>query len=131
MRKVEILESSRELTVREKLNIKMGENTSLDEALGNTIESGADTLCVNVNGYAVLKIHLDKPDQTGKTERDALAILLEDGCYITASQTFIERFREIWDTMTEDGNTSPVGIAVRRGESKNYKGKYFITCNIL
>ena len=58
-------------------------------------------------------------------------IVTKDGTkYVTGSNSFITAFEDIEDEMADAGEDE-YEIEVYRMESKNYKGKQFITCSIV
>lgn len=118
MYKVEIKESSKELTKRERIRLK---DTS--EAAGLDDLSMNSDLVISPVGYAVLGVHNDAAD-----DPDYEQYLIwdnEDNCYVTGSRSFWESFLNIWEEMTDEG-FEPFEIRVIRKESKNYKGKEFL-----
>lgn len=118
--KTEIKFSTRELTRAERVKIKDISNAiKLDEVVDN----GAKMLITPVD-YAVIAVHNDKSDTK---DYDNYVIITDDGTkYVTGSTPFYNSFKDIWDEM--EGDDEPFEIEVFKKESKNYKGKYFITC---
>lgn len=122
---VKIIETSKELTARERIMVKDTSNAiSLDEITQNP-EGGAVVL--NVAAYAVLAVHNEKSDSKDYTKY--LLIDESGNKYVTGSESFWEAFKAIWDEMADAGEA--YSIEVYRLESKNYKGKSFITCSIV
>lgn len=121
-----IVESSRELSAKEKIAIKNATNTvTLDNALNDT-----DSLIIAPTGYAVIAVHNEKAK--GDKDYQKFVILAEDGVmYSTGSEAFFRTFRDIWDEMKEEAPDEDFSIEVFKRPSKNYAGKYFISCNII
>lgn len=121
--KVKIKESSRELTAREKIKMKDTSNaTKLDTAVAQ-----GERLMITPVGYTILEIHNEKSDN-----KDYLNYVIEDANgekYVTGSPSFWASFMDIWDEMSEVGEE--FSIDVYKLDSKNYKGKQFLTCSIL
>ena len=119
--KVEIKESSKELSARERISLKDTTNAiKLDEALaeGNVIITPVD--------YAILAIHNEKAE-----DKDYENYIIVDKLgtkYVTGSSSFWSSFIEIYEEMK--GEEEEYSILAYRVESKNYKGKYFLTCSI-
>ena len=128
MRTVKIVASSRELTKVEKIAYTdTVDAISIDEALQEAYNGGAE-LVVAPKDYIIMDIHNDNPKQDGNTDYKTIQLIDTDGNrYITGSKSFMEAFLNIYGAMEGD----PFKIKVTRRESKNYKGKYFITCNIV
>lgn len=119
--KVEIKESSRELTARERISLKDTTNAiKLDEALAE-----ANVIITPVD-YAILTIHNEKADDK---EYENYIIVDKSGTkYVTGSSSFWSSFIEIYEEMQDENEE--YSILAYRMESKNYKGKYFLTCSI-
>ena len=119
---VKVVDSSRELTARERLRLKdTGNAVKLDEAC-----DGAP-FTISPVGYAILAIHNDKSDNP-----DYNNYVVEDSSgnkYVTGSESFWKSFKDIWDEMQDSGE--PFDIEIYKLDSNNYKGKQFITCSIL
>lgn len=120
---VEIKESSKELTPREKIKFK---DTSNAIKFDEVVTDDAPFVLTPV-GYAVLNIHNEK-SKDNKDYNNYL-ILAEDGNkYVTGSTSFWTSFIDIWNEMQGEEQYS---IEVYKMDSKNYKGKKFLTCSII
>ena len=122
MKKNNIVETSRELTARERLKfLDSAKATKLDEAT----EAGAFTL--SPADYAIVERSDDSED--GETY-NMIVILATDGeFYTSGSSSLIESFLTIFNTMKDEGE--PYEIMVERKESKKRPGKYYLTCSIV
>lgn len=121
---VKIVETSKELTARERIKLKATDDcVSLDEAT----KDGA--VLITVDGFAVLEVHNEKSDNKDYTK---YILMDKDGTrYITGSNPLWTSFMDIYDEVAgEDLEAEPLQIRVYQRESKNYKGKAFLTCNI-
>lgn len=120
---VKINSTSKELTARERVMLKDTRNAiKLDEAVSET------PLVISPDYYAVLDIHNEK----SKEDKDFqnYAVVDTDGNkYVTGSTSFFEAFTEIVEEM--DGTGEEYQIEIYKLDSKNYKGKQFITCSIV
>lgn len=121
--KVTLKETSKELTARERILMRDTTNAvKLDEAAG-----AESPLIITPAAYAILGIHNDKSDNK---DYDNYIIVDTDGNkYVTGSTSFWSAFKEIWDEMLSE--EEEFQIEVYKLESKNYKGKHFITCSIV
>lgn len=120
--KVTIKEVSKELSARERIAIKDTSNAiKLDTACNN------DKLVIDPDVFAVLNIHNEKSDNI---DYENYVIIDKNGNkYVTGSASFWSSFMEIMDEMkNEDEEFS---ICVYKMDSKNYKGKQFLTCSIM
>lgn len=120
---VKIIESSKELSTRERISLKnFDEMIPLDEA----VNAETPRLMIDVSGYVVASVHNEKSDSV---DYNKFIIIDKDGKrYITGSNPFFSSFMEIWDEM--DGENDDWAITVYKRESNNYKGKEFLTCTI-
>lgn len=120
---VKIIESSKELTARERISLKnFDEMVALDEA----VNSETPKITIDVSGYVVASVHNEKSDNV---DYEKFIIIDKDGQrYITGSQPFFSSFKEIWDEMK--GENEDWAVTVYKRESNNYKGKSFLTCTI-
>lgn len=120
---VKIIESSKELSARERISLKnFDEMIALDEA----VNGETPRLMIDVSGYVVACVHNEKSDNI---DYNKFIIIDKDGQrYITGSKPFFSSFKEIWDEMA--GENEAWGITVYKRESNNYKGKEFLTCTI-
>ena len=120
---VKIIESSKELSARERISLKnFDEMIALDEA----VNTETPRLMIDVSGYVVASVHNEKSDNVNYNK---FIIIDKDGQrYITGSNPFFSAFKEIWDEM--DGENEDWGITDYKRESNNYKGKEFLTCTI-
>lgn len=114
--------ASRELSARERIAIKDFSNAiPLDEATKD------GKLVINPVDYAVLDVHNEKSDN--KDYKKYIVIDAGGTKYVTGSENFFDSFMEIMEEMS--GEDEEFSIEVYQMESKNYKGKSFITCSIL
>lgn len=121
--KVEIIESSRDFSARERIAIKDITNAiKFDSAVTDDPYSN---LVITPSDWAVLKIHNESAE---KKDYEVYVIIDGEGKkYYTSSLAFWNSFVEIAEEMKEE----PFSIEVYKVESRNYKGKYFITCSIV
>ena len=119
---VEIKETSKELTARERLMLKDLTNaTKLDAECEN-----GDVVITPV-AYAVLTIHNEKSDN-----KDYENYILQDkegNTFVTGSTSFWSSFMNIFEEMKDEAEAW--SIKVYKKPSKNYTGKSFITCSIV
>ena len=120
---VSIKEVSKELTARERIMLKDTTNAiKLDEAA-----NGEVPLVITPVAFAVLSIHNEKSDNV---DYENYIIMDTDGNkYVTGSPSFWASFTEIWEEMKDEDEG--YSIEVYKRDSKNYKGKQFLTCSII
>lgn len=122
---VKVAESSKTLTAREKLMYSDTTNAiKLDDMV--TPEKSLDITPVD---YIVLSVHNENSENK---DYEVYVIVDASGSkYVTGSSSFWNSFADIWDVMHgDDGQNEEYSIEVYKQESKNFKGKYFLTCSI-
>lgn len=120
---VKINSTSKELTARERVMLKDTRNAiKLDEAVSET------PLVISPDYYAVLDVHNEKSKED-KDFQNYVVVDTDGNKYVTGSTSFFEAFTEIVEDM--DGTGEEYQIEIYKLDSKNYKGKQFITCSIV
>ena len=122
--KAVVARASKELSVKEKIMLKdMSDAVKLDDAVKE------QAIVIKPEFYAIINVHNEKSDT-----KDYTKIVIVDGDsgikYTTGSMPFITTFEDIMQEMEDAGETD-FSLKVYAKESKNYKGKYFITCSII
>lgn len=122
--KAVVARASKELSAKEKIMLKdMSDAVKLDDAVKE------QAIVVKPEFYAIINVHNEKSDT-----KDYTKIVIVDGDsgikYTTGSMPFITTFEDIMEEMEDAGETD-FSLKVYAKESKNYKGKYFITCSII
>lgn len=119
---VEIKESSKELSTKERIMLKdTSEAVKLDSACDE------EALIITPVSFAVLGVHNEKSDNK---DYDNYILQDENGeKYVTGSPSFWASFMNIYNEMKEE--TEKWSIKVYKLDSKNYKGKKFLTCSII
>lgn len=118
---VTIKEASMELTAKERIRLKDTTNaikldTATDEA----------PLTISPKAFAILSIHNEKSDNV-----DYLNYIIVDkdgNKYVTGSESFWSSFKSIWDEM--ENEPEEWELEIYKLDSKNYKGKKFLTCSL-
>lgn len=119
---VEIKETSNQLSAKERVAIKDTSN-----ALKLDIECEEDGVIITPAAFAILSIHNEKSDNK---DYENYVITDKDGSkYVTGSASFWDAFMSIWDEM--QGEEEEWAIKAYKLDSKNYKGKKFLTCSII
>ena len=117
-----VLESSKELTARERIKAKdTTEARKIDEL------TQIEPLVLAVKDWVVLAIHngaLDRPDYNNYVLIDG-----EGNKFVTGSESFWSSYIEIYREM--ENENEDYQIKIYRVPSKKYDGKDFITCSII
>ena len=123
-----ILDSSRELTSRERVMFKDTQNAiSMNDFAEQAKTEGGKAIIDDVKDYVHISVHNDKSD-----DKDYDNYLIIDGNgdkYVTGSQAFWNSFMDIYNEMKDE--TEPWGIQLNLIPSKNYKGKNVLTCSLI
>lgn len=121
---VKVAEASKELSKIERISIKDVSNcVRLDEAVNMAQDN---KVIINVAYYAVLNVHNEKAKDD--TDYNNFIIVDKDGTkFVTGSNSFWNSFADIYEEMEGED----FSIEVYSKPSKNYNGKYFLTCSII
>ena len=119
---VKILEASKELTAKQKVQLK---DTTDAIKLDDVTKSGA--IILDPDFYAVLQIHNENSDN--KDYYNYLVVCKDGEKYVTGSESFWSSFEDIMSDMF--GSEEEFHIKVYKLPSKKYNGKEFITCSIV
>lgn len=115
--------ASWEMTAREKLRYTdFTDVIQIDEA------TQAGDIIIDVDKWLVVQVHNEKSDTIDY--KKYIIIDQEGQAYVTGSESFWRSFIEIYEVMSEEEETV-YSIKAYRRESKNYKGKDFLTCRII
>lgn len=121
---VEIIESSKVLTAKERIMFKdLSDTIALDAATQE-----GDYIVIEPVDYAILHVHnsnLDTPDY------EKYVVIDQNGQrYSTGSNSFWNSFMDIYTEM-RDETDEKWAVKVYRRKSKNRAGKDFITCSLI
>lgn len=125
---VKIENASKELTKKERVMLKdTGDALKLDELIQG------EPIIVNPDYWVMLMVHNEKSDNV---DYPVYLIVDKNGTkYVTGSESFWTTFSDIWDEMTDemtgDGNDEEWQLKCYKLDSKNYKGKQFLTCSVI
>lgn len=111
------------MTAREKLRY-----TDLTDAIQLDEATQSGDVIIDVDKWAVINVHNEKSDTVDYMKY--VIIDKDEQVFVTGSESFWKSFVQIYEVMSDEGETT-YSIKVYRRESKNYKGKDFITCRII
>lgn len=124
--KAKVAGSWKELSVKEKIAFKETDGfIKLDEVV-----TPDDDLVITLKNYIIVAVENPKAEQTNYNQ---YILVTEEGeIYVTSSDTFdssiSDKLDEIADAGDEMGDWK---LRIYKRESKNFKGKYFLTCAII
>lgn len=119
---VEIIETSKELSAKQRIALK---DTSNAIKLDTACEEEA--IIIEPVDYAILSIHNEKSDN--KDYSNYVIIDKNGDKYVTGSLSFWNSFMDIYLEMKDEDEAW--SIKAYKLDSKNYKGKKFLTCSII
>ncbi|UWH94772.1 MAG: Single-stranded DNA-binding protein [Bacteriophage sp.] len=120
-----IIESSKELSVREKIKLK---DLTSAIAIDKVVEP-EKPIDVAPDFYAYLSIHNEKLPENEQDYKIMVIVDKSGTKYYTGSESAISSFVDIFGEMIE--TAEPFEIEFYKKESKNYSGKHFITCSLV
>lgn len=121
--KAMVEDASWTMTAREKLRY-----TDLTDAIQLDEATQSGDVIIDVDKWAVINVHNEKSDTVDYMKY--VIVDKDEQVYVTGSESFWKSFVQIYEVMSEEGETT-YSIKVYRRESKNYKGKDFLTCRII
>ena len=122
---VNIVSATKDLSPKEKIKLKdLSNSINLDNA---TQEQGK--VVIDYDYHVILEIHNEKSKD--RKDYQNVVVVDKDGTkYNTGSESFLTTLEDITGEMLSAGEED-FSIEVYRKDSKNYKGKQFITCSVL
>lgn len=122
---VNIVSATKELSPKEKIKLKdLSNSINLDNAT-----QAEGKVVINYDYHVILEIHNEKSKD--RKDYQNVVVVDKDGTkYNTGSESFLTTLEDITGEMLSAGEED-FSIEVYRKDSKNYKGKQFITCSVL
>ena len=124
--KVTVTESTKELTAREKIAIKNFGSYAIP--LDQYLDENGEKATIPVVDYITLRVNNSKSENP---EYDVHLIVSDNATYYTSSNSLHDSIEDIIEELKAANDTEPWSISVSKKESKNYKGKKFITCALV
>lgn len=119
-----VVESTRELTGKERVAIKTFANARQLDVVTQNYEDG---VLIDIDYVAKVAVHNEKSDNK---DYNKYIYMDKDGImYVSGSETLYRAYQEIAEEM--ENEDEDWAIKVIRKESSNYKGKDFLTCVIV
>lgn len=119
-----VVYASKELSKKETIKLKdLTDAIQLDEA----VNEGSDgALIIQPDMWARISVHNEYSKDT--VDYDKYVVVDKAGTvFVTGSQSFWTSLIDIAEEMEDE----PFDLKVYKHASKNYNGKYFITCSII
>ena len=116
--------ASKELTARERLKLKdTTAAIALDEAVTPEIP-----VAVEIDYWGIVEIHNERSKGDSKDYNKIVIVGVDGNMYVTGSTSFRSALDSIMQEM--GGEADRWELVIYKRESKNYKGKYFLTCTV-
>lgn len=116
---------SKDLSATERIKFKdTSDAVGIDLALKDL-----EFLTVTIDYYGVLDIHNEKAEDN-KDYKNYVFVTTGGEKYVTGSESLWTSFTDIADELADEGMDEFPPIKFYKKESKNYKGKYFLTCSL-
>ena len=123
---VSIRETSKQLSAKERIKVK---DTTQAISLDDVTQQGDFILCPDA--YVILDVHNEKAKEGNSKDYVKYIVIDKAGAaYTTGSESFFTSLKSIMEEMEAEAPGEEYSVTVYRRESKNYKGKTFITCGI-
>lgn len=123
---VSIRETSKQLSAKERIKVK---DTTQAISLDDVTQQG--DFILYPDAYVILDVHNEKAKEGNSKDYVKYIVIDKTGTvYTTGSESFFTSLKSIMEEMEAEAPDEEYSITVYRRESKNYKGKTFITCGI-
>lgn len=123
---VTIRETSKQLSAKERIKVK---DTTQAISLDDVTQQG--DFILYPDAYVILDVHNEKAKEGNSKDYVKYIVIDKAGiAYTTGSESFFTSLKSIMEEMEAEAPDEEYSVTVYRRESKNYKGKTFITCGI-
>ena len=123
---VSIRETSKQLSAKERIKVK---DTTQAISLDDVTQQG--DFILYPDAYVILDVHNEKAKEGNSKDYVKYIVIDKAGAaYTTGSESFFTSLKSIMEEMEAEAPDEEYSVTVYRRESKNYKGKTFITCGI-
>lgn len=116
--------ASKELTARERLKLK---DTTAAIALDEVVTPEIP-VSVEIDYWGIVEIHNERSKGESKDYNKIVIVGVDGNMYVTGSASFQAALDDLMAEM--EGETERWELLIYKRESKNYKGKYFLTCTV-
>ena len=124
---VSIEESIQELTARERISMK-----SFDTAVALDKETENGPVRFTVQNLVTCAVHNERAKKDQNKDYKTYIFVADDGTrYKTGSESLVTAFFDIYDELIKEAPDEPITIEVYKQASKNYEGKFFLTCALI
>ena len=116
--------TTKELSAKEKVSMKKGSSAiKLDEVVKE------QPIQIDVDYAVALSIHNEKNEKGEKDYNTYIIVDKEGQKFSTSSNSFWESFMDIYEELKDSDEHWE--LLVMKKPSKNYSGKFFLTCDVI
>ena len=121
---VTIIESMKELSAKERIRAKKATSTAVK--LDDVVTPETPFIISEIDNYVILSVHNEHAEHIDYT---VLLIFGDGKIFLTGSPSFTGSFTDIITELS--GTDEDFGIECSKIPSRNYKGKFILTCNVI
>ena len=122
---VKIIETSKELSAKEKIRIKDFTNArQLDDII-----QGDEHFMLDYDYHAIMEVHNEKTKSANKDYKKVVIVDKAGNAFVTGSESFLTSMQDILSEM--EGSDEEFQLDCYKVDSKNFQGKQFITCSVI
>lgn len=121
---VTIIESMKELSAKERIRAKKSTSTAVK--LDDVVTPETPFIISAIDNYVILSVHNEHAEHI---DYNVLLIFGDGQVFLTGSPSFTASFTDIISELS--GTGEDFGIECSKIPSRNYKGKFILTCNVI
>lgn len=121
---VTIIESMKELSAKERIRAKKSTSTAIK--LDEVVTPETPFIISAIDNYVLLSVHNEHAENN---DYQVLLIFGDGQVFSTGSPSFTDSFTDIVSELS--GTGEDFGVECTKIASRNYKGKFILTCNVI
>ena len=121
---VTITESMKELSPKERIRAKKSTSTAVK--LDDVVTPETPFIISAIDNYVILSVHNEHAENI---DYKVMLIFGDGQVFSTGSPAFTDSFTEIISELS--GTDEAFGVECYKIASRNYKGKFILTCNVI
>ena len=121
---VTLIESMKELSAKERIRAKKSTSTAIK--LDDVVTPENAFIISAIDNYVILSVHNEHAENN---DYQVLLIFGDGQVFSTGSPSFTDSFTDIVSELS--GTGEDFGVECTKIASRNYKGKFILTCNVI
>ena len=121
---VTIIESMKELSAKERIRAKKATSTAVK--LDDVVSPETPFIISAIDNYVILGVHNEHAENN---DYKVLLIFGDDQVFSTGSPSFTDSFTDMITELYDTGED--FGVECYKIASRNYKGKFILTCTVI